>query len=85
MEENKPAHLFSSTNQPANRGRKPKHEELAMIERLTPLDDDAFEALRAGIERSDFRYVKLYFQYRFGMPKQITSLGIHIEQPIFEL
>jgi hypothetical protein len=42
-----------------NSGRKSKAEEVQLIERLSPLEDKAFEALQAGIESGDFKYVQL--------------------------
>ena len=58
-------------------GRKPKADELQLIERLTPLDDIAFDALKDGITKKDYRYVKLYYEYRFRKPgKQRTSILI---------
>ena len=39
-------------------GRKPKAEEIKLIERLTPLEGKAFKALEAGIEQGDFKYVQ---------------------------
>ena len=52
-----------------NAGRKPKIEEIALIEKLGPLEESAFKALKNGIEGGDFPFVKLYFGYRFGNPK----------------
>ncbi len=51
-------------------GRKPKAEEQAIAERLSPLDDLAFEALKAGLQRGEPWAVKLHFSYKYGMPKQ---------------
>jgi hypothetical protein len=53
-----------------NAGRKPKTDELALIERLSPLDDDAFKQLRDGVKSGDFQCIKMFFEYRFGKPKQ---------------
>ena len=51
-------------------GRKPKADELKLIEKLTPLEDVAFKALSAGVKSGDFNFVKLYMEYRYGKPKQ---------------
>lgn len=59
-------------------GRKPKEDELKLIERLSPMDDLAISVLEAGIERGDFNFVKLFFEYRFGKAKDkldVTSNG----------
>lgn len=54
-----------------NAGRKSKADELKLIEKLSPLQDTCFEAIRNGIESNDFRYVKLYMNYMYGKPKQL--------------
>ena len=68
-----------------NSGRKNKSDEIAMIERLSPLDAVAFEKLKEGIERGDFNYVKLFFNYRFGKAKVIQEITVNSEQPLFNL
>ena len=69
----------------ARSGRKPKSEELALIEKLTPLSDKAFDELQKGIERGEFQFVRLWFQYMYGKPKQITEISINQEEPLFDL
>jgi hypothetical protein len=49
-------------------GRPPKSDEIALIERLSPMDDIALEALRIGVESRDYNFVKLFMEYRFGKP-----------------
>ena len=66
-------------------GRKSKSDELALVEKLTPLEDMAFEELRKGIERGEFQFVRLWFQYMYGKPKQIAEISISQEQPLFDL
>lgn len=59
-------------------GRKPKSDDVKMIERLSPLDDLAFAKLEEGIGKGDFQYIKLFFEYRYGKPKDkldVTSNG----------
>jgi len=68
-----------------NSGRKSKSSEIALIEKLSPLDDQAFEQLKKGIESGDFQFLKLFFLYRFGRAKQIQDVTINSEQPIFNL
>ena len=53
-----------------NAGRKPKAEEQQLIERLTPLDDVAFKALKNGLEDDQSWAVKLFLEYKYGKPKQ---------------
>tara|TARA_R110002072_G_scaffold4468_1_gene31186 strand:+ start:322 stop:588 length:267 start_codon:yes stop_codon:yes gene_type:complete len=66
-------------------GRPSKADEIKMIERLSPLDDLAFQKLKEGIERDEFAYLKLWMYFRFGRPKQIQDVTIQTEQPIFDL
>lgn len=62
-------------------GRKPKAEEIELIERLSPLDDSAFEALKEGIENKDFRYVKMFYEYRYGKPKETKDITLDHDTP----
>lgn len=55
-----------------NAGRKSKAEEQGLIEKLTPLNDLAFYALTEALEEKKDWAVKLYFNYMFGMPKQMV-------------
>lgn len=55
-------------------GRKPKADEIALIERLSPMDDTALDVLRLKIEEGDMAALKLFFEYRFGKPKQDMNL-----------
>lgn len=66
-------------------GRKPQEENIEMIERLTPLDDRAFEELKKGIERGEFKYIQLFFHFRFGKPRQVQEISVNTEQPLFNL
>lgn len=59
-------------------GRKPKEEEDKIVAKLSPLEDLAFEKLKEGMTKGDFQYIKLFFEYRFGKPKDkldVTSNG----------
>ena len=42
-------------------GRPTKADEIQMIQKLSPLDDIAFEELTKGIKRGEFAYIKLFF------------------------
>jgi len=53
-----------------NAGRKPKADEIQLIERLSPLADDAYKALHAGLKEGNPAFVKLWFEYMHGKPKQ---------------
>jgi hypothetical protein len=54
-------------------GRKSKAEEQSLIEKLTPLEPIAFEALTNALNDGKDWAVKLFFQYNFGMPKQVID------------
>lgn len=59
-------------------GRKPKSEDVKLIERLTPLSDLAFQKLEDGMAKGDFQFIKLFFEYCYGKPKDkldVTSNG----------
>ena len=53
-------------------GRKSKDDELKIIERLDNVieKDSVIESLRNLIEDGNFNAIKLYFEYRFGKPKE---------------
>lgn len=58
-----------------NAGRKRKCDEIQLIEKLKPLDEVAFSALEEGINKRDFPFIKLFFEYRFGKPNQLVELS----------
>ena len=61
-------------------GRKPKATEQKLIERLSPLDDVAFNQLQANIVDGEKWAIELFFKYRYGMPKQKTDITTNGEQ-----
>jgi hypothetical protein len=68
-------------------GRRPKSEDLQMIEKLTPLDEMAFQKLKEGLDSGDFKYLRLWFLYRFGKPREQKDINItsNQETPLFEI
>jgi len=66
-------------------GRKPKSEEIELIERLKPLEPRAFELLKNGLDSGDFKYLRLYFLYRYGKPKEQTNLTVNTNEPPFNI
>ena len=66
-------------------GRKPKAEEVALIEKLTPLEPLAFAALEKGLERGDFKFTQLFYNYYAGKPRETKDVTLTTEQPIFDL
>jgi len=53
-------------------GRKPKEDELKIIERLDNIieSEEAIKSLKRLISDNNFNAIKLYFEYRFGKPKE---------------
>ena len=65
-------------------GRKPKAEEQKLIERLDNIinSDEAIEKLKMLINKPDLAAIRLYFEYRFGKPKDsidVTSSDASIQ------
>jgi hypothetical protein len=64
-------------------GRKPKDVEGKLIERLDAIidNDKAIEILKDKIHSGDMRAIQLYFNYRYGKPKEsidVTSGGLNL-------
>ena len=68
-------------------GRKPKSVEIELIEKLQPLEPIAFELLKDGLDSGDFKYLRLYFLYRYGKPREQKEISINSnqEQPLFNI
>jgi len=65
-----------------NAGRKPKAEEVQLIEKLTPLEPLAFEALMKGLEKQDFKFVQLFYNYYAGKPRETKDITINEDLPL---
>ena len=64
-------------------GRKSKADEINLIEKLSPLEDAAYLALKAGVEAGDFKYVQLFYNYYAGKPKETKDITINEDTPLF--
>ncbi len=64
-------------------GRKPKSEEIKLVERLSPLEDDALAALAEGVKSGDIKWVTLYLNYYLGKPRETKDITINEDLPIF--
>ena len=59
-------------------GRNSKAEEQKLIEKLSPMSDEAHHQLEKAVHAGEQWAVKLWFEYFYGKPKQ--SLDIQGEQ-----
>ena len=66
-------------------GRPSKAKEVALIEKLTPLEPLAFAALEKGLERGDFKFTQLFYNYYAGKPRETKDVTLISEQPIFDI
>ncbi len=66
-------------------GRPTKNDEIKLIEELTPLEPIAYNAMKRGLERGEYKFVQLYMNYFYGKPKTITELEIKEEVPLFQI
>jgi hypothetical protein len=64
-------------------GRKAKADEINLIEKLTPLEDAAYQALKKGVESGDFKYVQLFYNYYAGKPRETKDITINEDTPLF--
>lgn len=64
-------------------GRKPKSEEIQLVERLSPLEDDALAAMAKGVKSGDIKWVTLYLNYYLGKPKDTMDISINEDVPLF--
>lgn len=65
-------------------GRPPKADEAKLIERLDNIidSDSVIKELHKLVSVGDFRAIQLYFQYRWGKPKEsvdVTTNGDSLE------
>ncbi len=69
----------------SNGGRKPKAEEVKLIERLTPLEPQAYAALKKGIESGEFKFIQMFYHYYAGKPRETKDITLNTEQPLFNI
>jgi len=71
----------------AGAGRKPKADELKLIEDLSEFDEEAKKCLRDGIKDGNYQFWNKYMEYRYGKPKErvdVTSGDEQINIPIIK-
>lgn len=66
-------------------GRKSKSEEVQLLEKLGALEPSAFMALEQGLEKGDFKFVQLFYNYYAGKPRETKDITVTNEQPIFNI
>jgi len=64
-------------------GRKPKAEEIKLVERLSPLEDDALKALTEGVQSGDIKWITLYLNYYLGKPRETRDINVNEDLPLF--
>jgi hypothetical protein len=57
-----------------NAGRKPKADEIALIARLSPMDDKALKLLNDKLDEGDMAALKMFMEYRWSKPKQEVAI-----------
>ena len=72
---------FNGGNKSA--GRKPKAEEIKLVERLSPLEDDALKALSDGVKSGDIKWITLYLNYYLGKPRETRDINVNEDLPLF--
>lgn len=60
-------------------GRKPKAEEQKLIEKLSPMEEDALRVLHQAVKSGEKWAVDLYMKYYYGLPKQVIDQTIKSE------
>lgn len=55
-------------------GRPKKSDEAELIERLKKFDDIAEAKLIEGVEAGSYPHLKIFYEYRYGKPKQLIGL-----------
>jgi hypothetical protein len=68
-----------------NSGRKSKEEEQHIVETLKPYDELALMKLSEAIEQGKDWAIKLFYNYRYGMPKQIIDQKTELNFPKIDM
>lgn len=68
-------------------GRKPKAEEMKLIEQLDKVIDreSVIKELKKLVEEGDFKAIQLYMNYIYGRPKETKDITVSSETPIIDL
>ena len=68
-------------------GRKPKNDELQLIESLDRHIDPekVFDTLHGLVSEGNIRAIQIYMNYRYGKPKETVSMTVQQETPIIDV
>tara|TARA_R100000544_G_C2220445_1_gene57211 strand:- start:706 stop:945 length:240 start_codon:yes stop_codon:yes gene_type:complete len=68
-------------------GRKPKAEEMKLIENLDKhiKREEVILKLKELIDDGDFKAIQLYMNYLYGKPKETKDIKLTNEMPLFDL
>ena len=64
-------------------GRKSKSDEQNLCEKLSPLEDKAFNNLEKAIDEGQSWAIKMYFEYMYGKPTEKKEVVLNEIQPLF--
>ena len=64
-------------------GRKRKDEEDFLVEKLSAYDNDAFAILIEGVMNKEYRFLKMFMEYRFGKPRETKEVSLVEDLPLF--
>ena len=62
-------------------GRPSKADEQALIERLTPMADDAYNQLHIAVKNGESWAIKMFMEYYNGKPKETINQKTEIVVP----
>lgn len=60
-------------------GRKPKADEDKLIQRLSRLDDLAYQTLENGIKEGNYAFWNKFMEFRYGKPKERVDVTTNEE------
>jgi hypothetical protein len=52
-------------------------------EKLSAYDNDAFAILIEGVMNKEYRFLKMFMEYRFGKPRETKDITINEDLPLF--
>tara|TARA_R100001460_G_scaffold6748_2_gene17511 strand:- start:341 stop:607 length:267 start_codon:yes stop_codon:yes gene_type:complete len=68
-----------------NAGRKPKADELQLLEKLSPMEDLFLQVLHDGLKKGDYKFAQLYANYYYGKPRETQDITLNQDTPLFEV